>query len=229
MNIVKKILNDGEYYKKVIEKNTLYFHHTAGGHRPDWTIDGWAHDRAKNGSQLAVATAYVIGGLSIHGDDNNFDGIIYQAFDDKYWAYHLGINAANNDLLNSQAIAIEICNYGPLTKLADGTFINYVKNAVPKEMVLELAVPFRGFKYYHSYTTKQLASLKELSLDICSRYPKIDIKKGLAQFLNSGANAFELNQAAQKGVPGLWSHTNVRADKTDVYPHPQLIDLIKIF
>ncbi len=227
MNIVPKILSDGEYYKKVVEKNTLYFHHTAGSHRPDWTIDGWERDRTKSGTRLAVGTAYVIGGID-RGSGNNadFDGVIYKAFEDKYWAYHLGIKEANNDVLNSQSIGIEICNYGPLTKASDGTFLTYVNSKVPNDMVIDLGKPFRGFQYFQKYTEKQLSSLKALTLDICSRHPKINPKQGLLTFLNS-ANAFDINQGAQKGVPGLWSHSNVRSDKTDVYPHPQLIEMIK--
>jgi hypothetical protein len=226
MEIVKKILNDGEYYKKVVEKNTIYYHHTAGSHRPDWTIDGWDRDRTKTGARLAVGTAYVIGGIDRATGNTNFDGKIYQAFDEKYWAYHLGVSL-NNDMVNSQSIGIEICNYGPLTKTADGSFINYVNSEVPVNMVVDLGTNFRGFRFWQAYTPAQIQSLKWLTLDICTRHPKINPKIGLAQFLNSGTGAFELNQAAQKGVPGLWSHSNIRKDKFDIYPHPQLIEMVK--
>jgi hypothetical protein len=227
MNIVQKILSDGEYYKKVVEKNTIYFHHTAGSHRPDWTIDGWERDRTKSGARLAVGTAYVIGGIDRATKNNDYDGIIYQAFDDKYWAYHLGIKAINNDILNAQSIGIEICNYGPLTKTNDGIYLTYVNSAVPADMVIDLGNKYRGFQYYQKYTDRQLIALRELTLNICQRHTAIDPKKGILQFLNSGASAFEVNQAAQKGVSGIWSHSNVRADKYDVYPHPQLIELLK--
>lgn len=226
MEIIKKILADGEYNKQIVPKNTIYIHHTAGSHRPDWTIDGWERDRTKNGSRLAVGTAYVIGGIDRATGNNDFDGKIYQAFDDKYWAYHLGISL-NNDLLNAQAIGIEVCNYGYVIKAADGTFLNYVNSPIPKEMVIDLGANFRGFRYWHAYTTKQLEALKLLILDICTRHPKIDKKGGLVHFLNSGLNAFEYNQAAVKGVPGIWSHTSIRKDKFDMYPHPQLLELIK--
>lgn len=228
MKIVDKILPAGEYYKEVFEKDTIYIHHTAGSHRPDWSIEGWSHDRSKNGGQLAVATAYVIGGLSTTDKNADFDGVIYRAFEDKYWAHHLGLEQANNRLLNQKSVAIEICNYGPLIKTADGTFLNYVKRSVPAEMVAELAEPFRGFKYYHKYTDKQLIALKELMQDIAHRNPKIDLKTGLKLFINQGgAGALDINQGALKGVPGIWSHSNVRKDKTDVWPQPQLFDLIK--
>jgi N-acetylmuramoyl-L-alanine amidase len=229
MIITDKILEPGEYYNEIFEKNTIYIHHTAGSHRPDFTIDGWEKDRAKNGGQLPVGTAYVIGGISTTDNNAYFDGSIFRAFDDKYWAHHLGTKEVNNKLLNQQSIGIEICSYGPLTKTKDGFFLNYVNKQVPSTMVAELPVPYRGFKYYQKYTDKQLSVLKELILDIAARHPKIDLKGGLQQFISQGASALELNQGALKGVPGIWSHSNVRKDKFDVFPQPQLIELIKQF
>jgi hypothetical protein len=85
--------------------------------------------------------------------------------------------------------------------------------------------PFRGYTYYHSYTTKQIESLKWLLQDIVKRHPKINLKKGLQELLEND-DAFELNQAALKGYPGLWNHTNIRKDKSDMYPHPELLKMI---
>ncbi len=228
MNIVNKILEDGEYYKEVVEKNTIYLHHTAGGHHPDYVIDGWEFDKTKTGNKLPVATAYVIGGISITDGNSDFDGAIYKCFDDKYWAHHLGTTLPNNNQLNKQSIAIEMCNYGSLIKTKDGRFVNYIGKPVPASMVTELAVPYRSFKYYHSYTDKQLWVLADLIMDIAKRYPKINVKAGLQQFIHI-PSAFEVNQAAQKGTPGIWSHSNVRPapDKHDIYPHPKLISLIQ--
>ena len=42
-----------------------------------------------------------------------------------------------------------------------------------------------------------------------------------------GFNPFELNQNALDGYPGIWSHSNVRIDKSDVFPQPELINLLK--
>lgn len=229
MKIVDKILSPGEFFAEVFEKDTLWYHHTAGSHRPDYTIDGWELDRSKSGGKLPVATAYVIGGLSTTDRNADFDGVIYRAFDDKYCAYHLGLTGPYNEPVMHKSVAIEICNYGPLTKTKDGIFLNYVNKPVPADMVAELPQPFRGFKYYHKYTDKQLAALRELTLNIAKRHKKIDLKRGLQQFISGGFSAFELNQAAQKGLPGIWSHTNVRPDKFDVWPQPQLIELIKSF
>lgn len=226
MEIKKVLLEKDEYYNEVFEKDTVFIHHTAGSHRPDWTVAAWEHDKNKEGLALKVATAYVIGGISTRDSkDVEWDGVIVNAFDDKYWAHHLGSTSANNSILNKKSIAIEVCNYGPLIKGTDGNFYNYVKSIVPKEQVTTLAKPFRGYTYYHSYTTKQIESLRLLLLDIAKRYPKVNLKKGLQEFLGN-ADCFEVSQVALKGYPGLWTHTNIRSDKSDMYPHPGLLKMI---
>ena len=37
---------------------------------------------------------------------------------------------------------------------------------------------------------------------------------------------FDLKFDALNGVPGLWTHCNVREDKIDCYPQPELIDML---
>lgn len=226
MTIYDKPLSSGEYIKEIVKKDTIYIHHTAGSSRPDYTIDGWEIDRNSSGERLPVATAYVIGGISTVDGNGLYDGLIYRAFDDKYWAYHLGVKTSNNNLLNSKSIGIEICNYGPLTKTKDGIFLNYVNKPVPPSMVGTLKTPWRGYTYFHKYTDKQLTSLKALLLDIANRY-KINLKLGLYPLINSGLTAFDLNQDALKGKPGLYTHVNCRSDKTDCWPQPELIQLIQ--
>lgn len=39
--------------------------------------------------------------------------------------------------------------------------------------------------------------------------------------------AFEFNKLANDGGEGIWSHTNFRKDKFDVYPYPPLIEMLK--
>lgn len=225
MKITDQILPAGEYYDTPETKVAIVIHHTAGSHRPDYTIDAWTHDKAKNGGVLPVGTAYVIGGISTRNNDASFDGHIYRAFDDKYWAHHLGTSAVNNTDLNKHTIAIEICNYGPVHKTPDGKFLNYVNSEIPANMVGSLDKPFKGFSYYHKYTEAQLASLKELLLDISKRH-HIDLKRGMQELITAGT-AFEINMLALSGKPGLWTHVNFRNDKSDCWPQPQLIDLIK--
>lgn len=269
-----KHLDNNEYFPSRTTKDTIYLHHTAGSHRPDWTIDAWNRDRSATGNKVKIATSYVIGGISTRTDNKEFDGKIYEAFDPVYWAHHLGVKSKNNTFLNQKSIGIELCNYGPLTKTSDGRFFTYVKTEIPKKYVTKLDEPFRGHLYYHSYTKEQLKSLEFLLIDLSDRF-EIDVTKGLKReierselvmpsgltvrekqvWLNKngftdrrgkklsednvygpktieaeskiGFNPLEFNQNAVDGYPGIWSHTNVRIDKSDIFPQPELLDLLK--
>lgn len=220
------ILEQGEFYAEVTPKDTIFLHHTAGSHRPDWVVSGaWENDKNKAGQKLPVATAFVIGGISTTDGNADWDGVIVRAFDEKYWAHHLGTSLPNNKQLNMKSVAIEICNYGYVIKGKDGQFYNYVNKPVPASMVIELDQPFRGYKFYHKYTDKQIEALGQLIKFLAEKF-NINLKKGLAEVISS-ASAFELNIAAQRGAPGVWSHSNVLQGKFDLYPDPRIISLLK--
>lgn len=229
MQVIDQFLGDGEYYKEEFEKNTLYLHHTAGGGRADYVISGWDTDDtvdAKTGKKIPypIATAFVIGGISTRNPkDDAFDGKIYRAFDEKYWAHHLGTTYSNNRQLNKQSVALEICNYGPIRlSKQDGKFYTYVNSQIPADQVIKLDQPFKGFIYYHAYTDKQIAATKEIILAMKAKFPKIDMKTPLLTVAG-----FELNNNAKAGVPGVYTHTNVRTDKFDLSPQPKMIAMLK--
>lgn len=218
MEIVKLQLEDGEYYNEITTKKVIVLHHTAGGASAINVISGsWEHDKAANGGKLPVATSYVIGGKL--STDPTMDGKIFQAFDDKFWGHHLGCKTKNNLVLNKQSIGIEICNFGQLTKNKDGKFITYVGTEIQASDVYTLAKPFRGFSYYHEYTDKQVASVKELLISLSAKH-KINIKKvwSLA--------SFELSQDALAGAAGIFCHVNYRLDKNDISPSPKMIAML---
>lgn len=278
MEITKQHLPENEYYPAEYDKKTIVLHHTAGSHRPDWVISAWDRDQTKGGKPLRVATQFVIGGKSTRNGNTDWDGKIVEAFPVKSWAHHLGTKNSNNTQLNKVAIGIEICNYGPLTKSADGNYFTYVNSRVPEEDVVDLGKNWRGYRYYQKYTDAQIESVKFL-IEKYSEEFNIDIKKGmlelfekkkdlsgmdtleLQKFLNSkgylgmnskklvedgidGSNtryalrtyedakrgewgAFEFNKLANHGGEGIWSHTNYRKDKFDVFPDPNLIEMLK--
>src|SRR5688572_26864891 len=222
-------LKKGEFYETVTKKDTIYLHHTAGSHRPNWSINSWNTDHAKDGkTQVRVATSYVMGGLSTTNGDASWDGVVCRCFDDTKWAHHLGLSVANNAQLNQKSIAIEICNYGPITQGRDGLYYNYVNRPVPKEHVVQLKKPWQGKTLYHKYTDKQITALKELLLDIANRH-NIDLRLGLQPLLNKGQtnDAFLYNTSAMRGNPGVWTHTNVRKDKFDCSPQDNLIAMLR--
>lgn len=278
MEIKKQYLPEDEYFPTKTHKKTIILHHTEGSHRPDWVINAWDKDKSKGGKPLKVATQFVIGGVSTRDGNDEWDGVILEAFPDGTWAHHLGTKNTNNTQLNKQSIGIELCNYGPLIKSSNGQYYTYVNSRVPESMVIDLGKNWRGYRYYHSYTDKQLESVKYL-IEEYSKIHSIDIKKGLVYlfekkksledmepveiqtFLNSqgflGMNgksllvdgiignntkyamriyenikrgdigAFDFNMLANEGGEGIWSHSNFRKDKSDVYPHPKLIQMLK--
>lgn len=223
------LLSDEEYIKEEVKKDTIWLHHTAGGSRPDWTIGGWEKDFMKdkkgnpvldkkgNPIPLKVATHYVIGRKSSSTGDELWDGKILKAFDDRYWAYHLGINGAKSQDLNSKSVAIEVCNYGPLTLGKDGRFYNYVNKPVMDSEVVE--VNFRGYQYWEKYTDNQIESLRRLIIYVKSRW-NIEIQSGIYN-----ETWFDYN-AAWFTNGGLRSHTQVRTDKYDIFPQKEMMQML---
>lgn len=229
MNWVNIALSEDSYYQESIPKDTIYIRNTQGFYRPDWVINSWSKDRSNSTNKIRSGSAFVIGGSNQEiSSDNSFNGSIYRSFDPQMWAHHLFIKSKNNTFLNQKSIGIEICNYGELVKSKDGNFYSKTNVKIRKDDVTVLEAPFRGEKYFHSYSPEQLKSLKELLISLSNQFD-IDLKRGLQrELLNGDENhAFSINENALRGLPGIWSHSNVRIDKLGCYPHPDLINLIK--
>lgn len=212
-------LPQGEYVEEKYEKRTIWLHHTAGGSRPDWTIDGWEKDRTSSGKRLRIGTHYVIGRRSSTNGDETWDGQTLRAFDDEWFAYHLGIKAAGSKEINASSITIELCNYGGLTKTRDGKYLNWVNREIPEDEVCDLGYEFRGFRYWEKYTEEQIATLKKLILYISKKW-NIPIESGIYK-----EKWFEFDNKWLHGH-GLRSHTQVRTDKYDLFPQPELIEML---
>ena len=216
LHIQEYILKENQYFLNKVKKTTIVLHHTASSYHSRRVIDSW------NQNQDRIGTSYVIGGLpSDAKKDTSQNGVITCAFHPDYWAYHLGVNVTPslNVQLNSQAIGIEICNWGFLTLAKNGDFINYVGQVIPTDQVHELPIPFRGFKYYHKYTKEQLESTKNL-IELLSKTYNIPINK------KWNLGSFELSPEAMSGKEGLWLHTNYRKDKTDLSPQKEVLDML---
>ena len=90
-------LPDDQYYKEEAEKVQVYLHHTVGG-SAESTFSFWQQ------TPEHVGTAYLV----------ERDGTVFEVFDPKYWAYHLGLKIIGNTKYNKQSIGIEICSEGAL-------------------------------------------------------------------------------------------------------------------
>lgn len=219
--IKEHFLRAGEFINSVTKKTYIFIHHTAGWNNPYNVIDDWNTD-----TRGAIGTHYVIGGPSINGD-LKFDGEIVRCISERNHAYHLGGNLPSK--LTTNSIAIELCNFGQLTQ-RNGKYYTYTNAECPKNQVLELPKSFRGHKFWHKYSNAQIQALKDLLIDIGKRNG-ISISKGLPTLLKTQDPylALELNSNLCKGITndGVWSHTNVRSDKVDIFPQPEIINMLK--
>ena len=73
LQIHKYYLPKGEYKAGPTQKEYLFLHHTAGWHNPYKVVDDWATD-----DRGTIATEFVIGGRSVRGDDDRYDGEVLQ-------------------------------------------------------------------------------------------------------------------------------------------------------
>jgi hypothetical protein len=103
----------------------------------------------------------------------------------------------------------------------------YVGTIADPNQVIKLAKPFRGFQYWHNYSEAQLKTLEQWIKLVAEKY-SIDPRVGLVEYVkDKGADGFDvLDLARAQRVPGLYTHTNVIRGKVDMYPHPDLIDML---
>lgn len=211
-------LDSQEFFHGIYQKKTIFLHHTAGKYRPDYTIDWWASD----GGVRRVGTAFVIGRRDPKGKED-YDGRVLRAFKETKWAHHLGIrNVSNNTILNKQSIGIELCSLGALDMNSEGQYYwrgdpTYI---IPNRDVCVLEQPWRNERFFHKYTKAQIRSCKELILTLAYIF-QIELPDRVYD-----QSWFEIDRNALAGVEGIWTHANVRTDKWDCFPQPELIDML---
>lgn len=234
-NDTDAFLPEKEYIKANLPKHWMFLHHTAGWENPFSTISCWAND-----NRGPVATEFVLGGQSVKGNNNQYDGKLVHAFPAGSYGWHLG---TGNSSMHRESVAVEVCSFGQLTKggyyknvnnkyiwqsLKPNSYYTYVGvEAVPSQ-ILTLSKPFRGFTYWHKYSDKQLVAIKELLKDVSER-DGIDMRKGIPELIKTKGvyEAFDFCDAIYAANhPGLWTHANVIKTKTDMFPQQELVDLL---
>jgi hypothetical protein len=236
LNIIKNYLPSGEYYAGPVNKRWIFLHHTAGWDDPNGAVSTWGND-----NRGAVATEFVLGGQSVLGNNTKHDGVLVQVFPRGGYGWHLG---TGNDAMHKQSVGIEVCCFGQLTKggfqkydftlkkyvwvkLKPESYYTYVGTEAHPSQIVELASPFRGFKHWHRYSDKQLQVLKEWIIYVGER-DSIDVRKGIIEQIKlNGIAAFDkVDIPLCNNTPGMWLHTNVQAGKVDLFPQPELIDML---
>jgi hypothetical protein len=215
----------GLYFKQTFgdkfKKSIIVIHDTVGSANGENVKAGWI---AKSNN---ISTCKVISGKPNTDKElaeGDFDGVVIDVFDPKYWSYHLGISDPAYRIQKSSC-AIELCSFGPLLKTTKG-FMNVYHSIVPDDQVIKLGKTFRGYDYFEKYSDKQLISLKEQLILLANTF-SIDLHSGLYKLIKNGNKAFELQSGALQASPGLYTHVNYRkADKWDCQPQPNLIQMI---
>ena len=215
LDVVEYFMPKDEYKQGPINAEYVFLHHTAGWHNPYNCIKQWAGD-----DRGAISTEFVLGGPSVKGNDTEYDGVMVQAFPKGNWGYHLGKNG--NFQMHKNSVAVEVCNFG---YIKNGK--TYAGTNVVEDQIVTLDKPFRGYSDWHRYSDKQIEALKKWILWIAER-DSIDVRAGLPALIKEkGADAFEFNEDAFYGkVKGLWTHTNTRKDKFDMFPQQELLDML---
>jgi N-acetyl-anhydromuramyl-L-alanine amidase AmpD len=187
------------YYKEEYEKSQIVLHHTVSGPGTRGDLVTWKKYKSN------IATCIII----------ERDGTIKQLFSSRYWGFHLG---AGKSSLDRHSIAIELDNWGGLTKKDDGFYATYGNKVnVP---VTEYEEEWRGYKYYESYTYEQLRAVGELLLLWNKNY---NIP------LSYNEDMWDVSHRALNGTPGIWTHVSYRkpSDKQDCHPDPELKSLLR--
>ena len=215
-DIVHVDFSDNEYVKEATPKKQIYLHHTAGNASGVSTFRQWNND-----SRGRIATCVCIANTGA----KEGDGVISQGFSSKYWAYHLGVKQEvfkAHDLpyirLDKYSIGVEICAWGQLEE-RDGKFYNYVNREVPADQVCTLDKPYKGHKHFHRYSDAQIESVRQLLLYWREHY---DIPLEYDEEAMWG-----VSDKALKGEPGVYTHNSVRRDKIDIFPQPEMIEMLK--
>jgi len=215
--IHRHFLPKGEYIEGPINNEYVFLHHTSGHANPFACVDMWGRD-----TRGRIATEFVLGGIDHRNGNNEYDGIMVQAFPEGAQGWHLG--KTGSGWMNRHSVGLEICSMGYL----DHNNKTYVNSICQEDQVTILSEPFNGKNTWHSYSDMQIKEIEKWLKYIGER-DEVDIRLGLKQFIQKHGvtKGFGFQKDAYLGnVKGLLTHTNVRRDKTDCYPHPDLVDMI---
>lgn len=227
LKIIDYTLQSNEYFAQNFEKQNIFLHLTGGNRNAYFVQNGWERDSMFE--QGAVGTAYIIS-----GDDSQNksgwaieDGQVLRVFDDKFWAYHTGTGIPR---LDQTSVAIEICNWAKLTQ-RNGRFFAWTGEEIPSNQVEELE--FRGLRFWHKISDKQLENLESLLKMLLDKYPRIKENYKTQLRNNAFTSAWSdfkpsvLNQTET----GIVTHTNVIRPEArlrwDIPPHPRLLEVLR--
>lgn len=200
MKITQLPLPVSQYYRAAYTKKQIVLHGTNSDSSPKEIVSYWHSNPEKFGAAFLI----------------DRDGTIFQTFESHYWIHHIGLRGENFISLDQHSIAIDLCNLGPL-KQKDGLFYSHLNSLVDIDDVIDYGSNFRGSRYYQSYSSEQLQSLKELLLKLCNTH---EIPKQIA------TESWDISLAALDGKSGIYTGVNFRKDVTDCHPQKELVEML---
>jgi len=208
MNFKPSNLKPDNYRKSDRKKTQIYLHHTAGPSSKS-ALDWWNMDGK------AVSTMFIL----------ERDGTIIKNFDFDSWSHHLNIGTRankinpiykkNSKIIEEISVGIELVSWGGLTE-KNGKFYTWNNSIVKPEDVTKLN--YRGYKAFHKYPDAQIEGLKTLLVYLLDEL-NLDIKEDYSDI-------FDINERALNLEPGLYSHSSVRADKSDIFFQDSMLKML---
>jgi N-acetyl-anhydromuramyl-L-alanine amidase AmpD len=187
-----------QYYQEEHHKNLIVLHFTSGstasGAYQDWVT-----------TPVRVGTSFLV----------DRSGVVYETFDPRYWAYHLGIASKAGSSHDQRSIGIEIVNFGPL-KLVGNTLYSWPNNYRNRFCDLSetnryVRKAYRGFEYYAAFTEEQKQVVPELVKHISTTF---NIPRTLPPA--------DKREVSDLGFSTKWNgiatHQMFRSDKFDIGP-----------
>lgn len=227
-----------QYIQTVYPKNQLVIHHTASGPGVAGDLKWWLQDPRRVGTCVIIDRT----------------GDIDQCFLSKYWAGHLNIVSAGNQVpdalkkyltsaqntkLDQGSIGIEIDNWGPLV-FHDGAYRSWAGSSVPNSDVVSYPMSFKtlggsGDLNAPNYFDKIGVAGKPAYF--YHKYTDAQILS-VAQLLKMWGKAYNiplnylgdmwgLCEKALSGQKGVFTHVSYRSDKSDCHPQSELIEMLK--
>lgn len=186
-------LDSDQYLAQTQTKDLIVLHHTVGGTARS-TFEWW-----QTGDPKRIATAYII----------DRDGTIYEVFDHRHWAAHLGLKGLPKDH-ERRSIGIELASEGGL-RMSNGKLYCFDKISPRTEFrdrFFDCGFVWRGYQYFDAYSDEQIASTCQLVNHLCETF-------GIARRTPAKHTDFDPALYTFRGIIG---HHHVRGDKSDLHP-----------
>ena len=169
--IHRHFLPKGEYVEGPVNNEYIFLHHTAGGSNPYRCIDHWGRD-----DRGRIATEFVLGGVNHRNENDEYNGVMVQAFPEGAQGFHLG--KTGSGYMNRHSVGLEICSMGYL----DENMKTYVGSVCAESQIIQLDEAFKGKLFWHAYSEEQIKATEKWLRYVGER-DGVDIRLGLKQFI----------------------------------------------